>query len=622
MCGIVGIYYFDRARQVEQAELSAMNNSIIHRGPDDEGAALFGHCGIGMRRLSIIDLGGGHQPIYSPSGKQAIVFNGEAYNFGDHREHLEAIGPALKTRSDTEVVLRLFTHYGAQFLDHINGMFGLAIWDSETESLLVARDRVGIKPVYIYQDAEKLAFASEIKALLAHPDIHAELDRTSLEHFVRYGFSPAPATLFKNIRKLKPGHTLKIEDGHVSEHQYWQPCYNEKFSGSEHDIAEELYELLKSSVRYRMIADVPLGAFLSGGMDSSSIVHLMRDLGSENISTYNIGYGASYAEHDESSEAREIARHYRTNHHEILAEPDVQNLFPELVGYLDEPLADSSFVVTYLVSRLARESVTVVLSGVGGDELFGGYRRYYTAALNQMWQRIPGSLRRGILNPVIEHLPADRNNRVLNYFRLAQGFARAAELPPELHYLDTLSVLPPNILSAPTATPDLLEQAVQACDSGDTLDRMLFCDLKTSLPEQLLLLTDKMSMACSLEVRVPYLDHRVVEFAARIPNALKIKGRALRHIQKQTFETRLPDAVLNRRKRGFGAPIGAWLRHDLRPMIDDLLNEDSLRAQGVFDARTARQLIDDHMDLKRDGTDGILALLSFQIWARQFSVSL
>ena len=367
-----------------------------------------------------------------------------------------------------------------------------------------------------------------------------------------------------------------------------------------------------------MIADVPLGAFLSGGMDSSSIVHMMRDLGTNDIRTYNIGYGADFAEHDESSEAREIAVHYQTDHHEILARPDVKDLFPALIQSLDEPIADSSFVVTYLVSKLARESVTVILSGVGGDELFGGYRRYLNVALNRLWKRIPGPLRRRVLAPLISALPADRNNRLLNYFRLAKGFAQAAELPAGAHYQQTISILGPDILQnssvASSSAVDPFEAALADCDAADLLDQLMYFDLKTTLPEQLLLLTDKMSMACSLEVSVPYLDHRVVEFAARIPVDIKIRQTKLRHIQRHAFRKRLPPSVLERRKRGFGAPVGAWLRSDLRDMIEDLLGHPSLQKQGLFDPVGVRKLIDDHNKMRIDGTDGILALLTFQLW--------
>lgn len=595
-----------------------MTDTIVHRGPDDEGFATFDHVGIGMRRLSIIDLPGGHQPIYSENKEHAIVFNGEAYNYREQRNELAGKGATFRTNSDTEVVLQSYVTHGEAFLERINGMFGLAIWDAARRRLLVARDRIGIKPLYYYTDSEKLVFASEIKAIVAHPGVNAELAPEILPLYLKYGFTPAPATLLKGIRKLRPGHMLVVEGSTVAEHRYWQLNHAPKLTSSEDEVAEGLYELLRSSVRYRMIADVPLGAFLSGGVDSSSIVHMMRDLGTKDIRTYNIGYGANFAEHDESADAREVSGHYATHHHEILAEPNVRELFPRLIHMMDEPIADSSFVVTHLVSQLAAESVKVILSGVGGDELFGGYRRYLNVRMNNLWQRIPDAIRSGFLNPLIGALPADRNNRLLNYFRLAKGFAEAANRPPLEHYEDMITVLPDSIRSAtPSAcsgSDDPYETIMGECGSTEPLDRIMYFDLLTSLPEQLLLLTDKMSMACSLEVRVPYLDHRVVEYAARIPASMKIKGWNLRFIQKHAFRNRLPAAVLNRRKRGFGAPIGAWLRGDLRVMLEDLLSKSYLSRQGVFDPGAVRLLIDNHLSKRIDGTDALLALLTFQLW--------
>ena len=622
MCGIVGVHYFDRARRVSEDVLRMMNDQIVHRGPDDQGQACFGHTGIGMRRLSIIDLGGGHQPIYSPSARQAIVFNGEAFNFQERRSALQAAGHSFTTHSDTEVVLHLYLAHDTRFIDYINGMFGLAIWDADKQRLLLARDRLGIKPLYYYLDADKLIYGSEIKSLLVHPEISRSLDLDSLQLYLQYGFTPAPHTLLKGIKKLPPGHMLLTTATGVEIHKYWDVSYADKMSGSVEQVADELYDLLRSSVKYRMIADVPLGAFLSGGMDSSSIVHMMRDLGSSHISTYNIGYGASFAEHDESSEAREIARHYGTDHHEILAEPDVRNLFPKLIRYMDEPIADSSFVVTYLVSQLASESVKVILSGVGGDELFGGYRRYFNIGLNRWWHRIPHALRQGVIAPLLGALPEDRNHRILNYVRLAKGFVRTAELPPGEQYGAMMRVLAPELLNQSSRSAlDVLRpftDTLADCDASDLLDRVMYVDLKTSLPEQLLLLTDKMSMACSIEVRVPYLDYRVVEFAARIPVEYKLRGLELRHIQRRAFHNRLPEAVLNRRKRGFGAPVGAWLRGGLREMIDDLLSSSRLQQQGLFDVAQVRALVDGHMERRIDGTDGLLALLTFQLWQQEF----
>lgn len=622
MCGIVGIYYFDPARQVTQPELVAMADRIVHRGPNDAGYHLAGNVGIGMRRLSIIDLSGGHQPIYSADGRQVIVFNGEVYNFQEERDELERRGHRFTTHSDTEVVLHLYMEHGERFVDHANGMFGLAIRDEASGELFVVRDRIGIKPLYYYRDEEKLLFASEIKAILAHPKVRVELDFDGLAAFLKYGFTPAPYTLFKNIRKIPPAHLMRIKGRDVSLKEYWRPSYRDKFTDSEETLKERLYELLKSSVRYQMIADVPLGAFLSGGLDSSGIVHLMKELAAAEINTYSIGFGAGFDMHNELPAARQFARDYGTNHHEIVVEPKVAELFPKLIASLDEPVADSSFIVTYLVSKMARETVTVILSGVGGDELFGGYRRYLNTRLHRYLAWLPASVRRQFLAPLARRIPVDRNSPLLNYFRLGRAFLEHADLPPTQQYGAYTSVFSEEargqLLTRTGEVPDLLEQRINECDSEDPLDQVMYFDLRMSLPEQLLMLTDKMTMAVSLEGRVPYLDHRVVEFAARVPSHLKIKGLQLRHIQRAVFRGRLPDYVFERRKRGFGAPVGAWVRNDLSEMLNDLLGESRLRQQGIFSAAAVRRTLDEHFSFRKDHTDHILALVAFQLWHDQY----
>lgn len=618
MCGIVGIYRFDRQAEVREESLRAMADAIVHRGPDDEGFFASGNVGLGMRRLSIIDLSGGHQPIFSDDRSRVIVFNGEVYNFGDHRPGLEGKGYAFQTRTDTEVVLHLYQEYGRDFLEKLNGMFGLAIWDDRNQELIVARDRIGIKPLYYYRDAEKLVFASEIKAILACEGVKPELDLQGLGAFLKYGFTPAPLTLFRNIHKIPPANYLRIRDGEVSLNEYWRLDYGPKHTGSEEQVAGELYELLTSSVRYRMIADVPLGAFLSGGMDSSGIVHMMRELGSHHTSTYSIGFGKGYEFYNELEGAGRFAKDYETDHHEILVEPDVVDLFPRLIAMLDEPLADSSFVVTYLVSRLARESSTVILSGVGGDELFGGYRRYLNVQMNRYVKAIPGPLRNTVLKGLLNRVPVDRNNTVLNYFRLAKAYINSVDLPPGEQYSTYTAIFNNDfrreLTIAEQGVPDFFQRYVDGCGSDEPLDQIMYFDLKTSLPEQLLMLTDKMTMATSLEGRVPFLDHRVVEYAARIPGEMKLKGFKLRHIQKKMFEGKLPDYVLNKKKKGFGAPLGSWIRNELSDMVHDLLQEDRLKRQGVFDARTVQRVVSDHYEMREDYSDHLLALIAFQIW--------
>lgn len=614
MCGIVGAFHFDRGFRVEEDAVRGMADRIVHRGPDDWGAHVEGPVGIGMRRLSIIDLAGGHQPIYSADRSRVIVFNGEVYNFRDLRPGLEAAGFGFDTHSDTEVVLRSYERDGPAFLDALNGMFGLAIWDGREQRLLIARDRIGIKPLYYYQDAEKLVFGSEIKSILAYPGVAAGLDTTGLADYLSYGFTPAPHTLFRGIRKVPPAHYLEVSAVGVRVVEYWRPVYADKDRRPLAEQKEELYALLKSAVGYQMIADVPLGAFLSGGFDSSAIVHLMNELGTDPASTYTVGFGQGFAQHNEMGPAGRFARDYGTRHHEIEVRPEVAELFPRLIRSLDEPVADSSFVLTYLISKLARESVKVILSGVGGDELFGGYRRYLNVSLGRSLGRIPGFLRRGLINPALGALPADRSNPVFNMVRLARAYFATSDLPPAEQYRTYTTLASRGLAASPVAAEDLAGRLFAECDSDSPLDQIMYYDLKTSLPEQLLMLTDKMSMAVSLETRVPFLDHRIVEFAARLPDASRIRGMKLRVVQKEMLRGRIPDYVFKQKKKGFGAPMGAWLRGELREMTTDMLSPARLEAQGLFQGPAVARLMDEHFRMQQDHTDTLLSLLAFQLW--------
>lgn len=618
MCGIVGIYYFDKDKAVQQHDLKLMTDAMAHRGPNDEGFFVQKHVGLGMRRLSIIDLGGGHQPIFTPDKRQVIMFNGEIYNYVDHRPALLQKGHQFSTKSDTEVLLHLYQEYGLDCFEKLNGMFGFAIWDEAQQALLVARDRVGIKPLYYYRDAEKLIFASEIKSILALPYIRRELDMEGVSAFLKYGFTPAPYTVFKNIHKIPPAHYLRLKGRDVELKRYWKVSYQNKFTGSEDEIADGLYQTLKSAVKYRLVADVPLGSFLSGGMDSSGIVHLMSELGTEKISTYCIGFGKGFDAYNELEAARRFAGDYKTDHHEILVVPDVVDLFPKLIAGLDEPLADSSFLVTYLVSKLARETVTVILSGVGGDELFGGYRRYLNVQMNKYVRLMPLWFRKHVVRNVLNSVPVDRNSSMLNYFRLAKAYFNTTGMALQQQYGEYTSVFKDDFREQLALNsrnvPDFYQQYFDECDSPDVLDKIMYFDLKTSLPEQLLMLTDKMTMAVSLEGRVPFLDHRMVEYAARIPSDLKIKGFKLRYIQKKVFEKRFPPYVFQQKKKGFGAPVGVWIRNELRDMTHDLLGESYLRKQGIFNPAVIQKTMEDHFQMKEDYTDNLLALITFQIW--------
>jgi asparagine synthase (glutamine-hydrolysing) len=627
MCGIAGIYsYGDPRASVRVPQVQAMCDAIVHRGPDDQGQYVCGPVGLGMRRLSIIDLAGGHQPMQSEDGAVTIVYNGEIYNYRELRRRLEGRGYQFRTRSDTESILHAYQEYGPNCLEHLNGMFAIAIWDGRRRRLFVARDRIGIKPLYLADDGVRLRFASEMKALLGDRVVPRELDEDAFAYFLRYGYVAPPATLLKGVRKLPPAHYLLADAKGVTIQRYWDCKYDAGQVRSEAEHAEALYEALKQSVRRQLVSDVPLGAFLSGGMDSGSIVHAMSEVADGRINTYSIGFGRDHAFHDELDDARFLAGVCRTNHHEIVVQPDASSLLPELVYHLDEPLADSSFVVTYLVAKLARETVKVILSGVGGDELFGGYRRYLGPQLGRYYQWVPGPIRHA-LAAAAAHLPVDRGSALANYCRLGRAFVMAQELPTYEQYDHAVQLMPAALARhlCPSLPPgeSPLAAARRAIFAGagrdaDRLTSMLHLDLKTSLVESLLMLTDKMTMAVSLEARVPFLDHELVEIAAAIPPSLKVKGTTLRHIQRRSMEGRLPDRVLGKRKRGFGCPIGAWLRRDADGLLAELLSARSVKARGLFAPEIVAGVVRAHADRREDYSDLLLALATSELWFRQW----
>jgi len=620
MCGIVGIHYFDQKHPVDRHLVGKMCDAIIHRGPDDDGIYLNKGIGLGMRRLSIIDLHSGKQPIFNEDHSVVIVFNGEVYNFKQLRETLESKGHRFSTRTDTESILHGYEEYGVHVLEHLNGMFSFAIWDSHQNQLFVARDRLGIKPLYYWQDHRKVIFASEIKSILEDTSVQRTLEHEALPSFLSYGYVPAPKTMFHNIRKLEAGHFMLIKDGCVTTEKYWDlPIHEAEQEESFSYYCEKTVELLTQSIKLRLVADVPLGAFLSGGMDSSSIVAIMSKLTNSSINTYAIGFDEQNAFHNELSDAKAVAQKFHTNHHEILVKPNVIDLLPKLIAHMDEPVADSSIIVTYLVSKLAQESVKVILSGVGGDELFGGYRRYLGYSLNSYYQRIPSFLRKTLIPAVFEWLPSDRNSGLMNFFRLGKGFIRSSEKPEHEQYHDMITIFNNDFLqevltqSSPQ-TSDLYQFYTQSLHASDSLKRMLNFDIKTQLVDDLLLLTDKMSMAASLEARVPFLDHNFVEFASTIPSKYKIHGLQLRHIQKKAMQNILPREVIEKKKKGFGCPIGNWIKSDLYEYVADLLSEDRVKRRGYFNPGMISKIMNDHYKNRADYTDHIFALLSFELW--------
>ena len=627
MCGIVGQFSFSN-QPVAASTIQAMCRTIVHRGPDDEGVFTAGQVGLGMRRLSIIDLSGGHQPMHSANGRFTIVFNGEIYNYREIRTSLERQGVRFKTSSDTECILEAYALYGRDCLQLLNGIFAIAIWDAQARELFLARDRFGIKPLYLHQSVTGLAFASEVKALLADGTLSRTLDVEAFSYFLRYGYVASPATLLREVRQLPPAHYLRATAEGVTIAPYWtlEPATSEPLTDQEN--AERVYELVKQAVKRQMVSDVPIGAFLSGGLDSSSMVHLMSEMTGAGVNTYSIGFAGVDAFHNELDDAKKIAQRYRTNHHEIIVRPDAASLMPRLVNHLDQPLADSSFIVTYLVSQLASQTVKVIISGVGGDEIFGGYRRYLGPFLDSYYSAVPAPLRRAVATAA-SWMPVDRGSTTKNHLRLARAFVTSHGLSSFDRYDRAVQLVDDDLLPqlaglGHSSQSELTEARLQyfnQAPASDPLAQMQRLDYNTSLTDSLLLLTDKMSMATSLEARVPFLDHELVEAVSALPSSLKIRNGRLRHIQKLSMKGKLPDEVMRKKKRGFGCPVGAWFRTDLRPLLLDTLSPAALKRQGLLDPATVARLVDEHETYREDRTDVLLALLTFQLWSTEWKVA-
>lgn len=624
MCGIVGVAWASGRTPVAREDVRRMADAIVHRGPDDEGFYVADAAILGMRRLSIIDLSGGHQPIANEDETLWLVCNGEIYNFQPLRERLKLAGHRFRTGSDVEVILHLYEEHGDDFLQHITGMYALALWDSKRHRLIVARDRLGQKPLYYSCADGRLAFGSELKSLLRLPFIKAEVDKNALRDYLCMGYASSPNTLLAGIHKLPPASKLVWEQGRIRIEAYWQLPASVDHSMDAHSWSERIRSELERAVQGHMISDVPIGAFLSGGIDSSAVVALMARHSDRPVNTYSIGYigGRTESYYNELSYAKQVAQLFGTNHTEIPVQPQVARLLPKLLWHVEEPISDSAMLTTYLVSELAARSVKVILSGVGGDELFAGYRRYLGDHYNQQYQRIPAWLRRGVLAPLAAVLPSGRQNKLMDLSRYARKFIQAAELDWRAQYRMYMEIAAreqvQQLMLTPMASRDCYDAALTAEQSDDALLRLFRVDSQTQLPEDLLLLTDKITMATSIECRVPFLDQGLVEMAARIPARLKLPKGELKGLLKQSLQGLLPHDVLYRSKRGFGAPVGAWLKKDLLPLRNALLSKSVVEARGLLNWQSVQRVTQQHDANREDYSDLLFVLLNLELWCRLF----
>jgi asparagine synthase (glutamine-hydrolysing) len=623
VCGIYG-QLTDSELNVRRAEEST--DFLSHRGPDERGTVLCGNVFLGMRRLSIIDLTGGQQPIWNEDQTRCVVFNGELYNFLDLKPELESRGHFFRTRSDTEVVLHAYEEWGADCLRRFNGMFAFAIWDQQASRLFLARDRVGEKPLYYFQDSKRLIFGSEIKAILADPSVPRQLNPRGLANFLAFGHAIAPETIYQNIYKLLPAHYLVAQEGQARTVKYWdvgdEPQLPPGSILSEAGYAREIQSLLENSVRLRMVADVPVGAFLSGGVDSSAVVALMKRHASGPVKTFSLGFSVGGA-YNELSDARLVAKYLGTEHYELHVEHvDLIQTLRTLIYHYDEPFADPAGFPLYLLSRFAREHVKVILSGDGGDELFGGYRRYAVDRFASLYQRLPTALTENLLPALAEKLPRlRRTKRAFRTLRLAD---------PARRYASWLTVFSPE-MQAELLGADLREaaaghdparpyhdyyHALKGDTASDHLNRLMYVDLKTLLVDGYMEKVDKATMACGLEARVPLLDHRLVELAFQIPGRFKISGGSSKRILKQAVRDLLPVSVLRKPKHGFAVPLDPWFRGELKDFSFEVLLDSRARQRGYFNTGFVERLWREHVEGREVWDAHLWLLLNFELWHR------
>jgi len=628
MCGISGIFHKNQ-QPVDRSVLEKMNRTMAHRGPDAEGYFLSGPVGLGHRRLSIIDLSSGGQPMSTADGRYTIVFNGEIYNYQNLRDELSHAGVVFTTHSDTEVLLYAYAHQREKCLSKLNGMFCFAIWDAAEQTLFIARDRMGKKPLYYWNSESQFSFASECKAFRPLPNFRPELDQVALAHFFQYEYIPAPHCIFEGVKKLPAAHYLTVKAGQVLVQSYWDvPLGRATEDVDPQQAQSRLIQLLDEAVDRRLMSDVPLGVFLSGGVDSSTVVALMaRHREGKDIKTFSVNFNEK--SFDESEYSNLIAKKFGTDHYQETLDPHrMIDILPEVCGFLDEPFADYSVIPTYLLSRFTRQKVTVALGGDGGDELFCGYPTFAAGQWAQSYSQAPSFLRNA-LNFVVNHLPVSDKDMSLDF--KAKQFIYGAAFPPVLrnqvwlgafHRKEMRDLFLPDTKAATfLATHDPLDRVTEVmrnCPTKHPGERMLYFYQKFYLCDDILVKADRASMAASLEVRAPFLDVNVVEYAASLPYNLKLKGKHTKYILKKSIESLLPHDIIYRPKKGFGIPIAIWLRNELKDEMRRALDPSKIAKEGIFKPSAVTKLVEDHLARKKNNRKQLFSLLMFEWWRERY----
>lgn len=628
MCGIAGIYNIDKQSHntmAMDADIKKMTSCLTHRGPDDHGYYIDDKIALGHRRLKIIDLETGCQPIFNEDRSMCIIFNGEIFNYKELRGELQRKDHRFSTNSDTETIIHAYEEWGEDCLQKLRGMFAFCIWDSRKETLFLVRDRLGIKPLFYANYDGKFVFASEIKAIISDTHFTRRIHREALVSYFMFSYIPAPLTIYNNINKLFPGHFLKVKNGQVVIKQYWDLFFEPDRKKREEDFTNEFMELLRESVRLRLMSDVPLGAFLSGGIDSSTVVALMSKEDNIPVNTFTIGFGGDTGGFDDERKyARMVANRYKTNHREHEVLPDVEGVIGKIVNSFDEPFADDATIPSYFVCKMARKNVTVALSGLGGDEAFCGYERYLGFHISHIYNKVPEIIRERVIKALVEKIPESSSGGYrVNHLK---RFVRASSLNDAQRYLGFVSKL--NHLYKGSFFSENISEFEDAFDSSnnrfiryfespnadDPLNKVFYCDIKTYLPEDILACTDRLSMHHSLEVRVPFLDHKLLEYSATIPPEVKLKWFQKKYLLKKGVSSLLPKSVIKHKKQGFVGPMTRWLQTDLKKMTLEKLSDKNLKKHGVFNHNTINNILNDHYNGRETNDTLIWSLLIFQTW--------